>query len=107
MVPVSKACFREAMRAYNRHQALSSDPSHLQVYKVDDKKAWSAVGLTVLAVAFSTFLIAASPWYLLPFAWAFAGTAWTGVSLIHLIILMPIWSNEHDPSYGAVAQHFC
>ena len=52
----------------------------MQVYQVDDRKAWSAVALTVSAVALSVFLISISPWYLLPLAWAFAGTAWTGVS---------------------------
>jgi len=52
----------------------------LQVFDIDDRKAWGAVALTTGAVAASIAMIAYSPWYLLPFAWAFAGTAWTGVS---------------------------
>lgn len=31
-------------------------------------------------MALAEYLIAISPWYLLPLAWAFAGTAFTGVS---------------------------
>ena len=52
----------------------------MQVFEVDDRKAWSAVLLTTCSVLASIALIAYSPWYLLPFAWVFAGTAWTGVS---------------------------
>ena len=44
-------------------------------------RAWGAVATTVASVALSVYLIAISPWYLLPLAWAFAGTAWTGVRL--------------------------
>ena len=42
-------------------------------------RAWGAVATTAASVALSVYLIAISPWYLLPLAWAFAGTAWTGV----------------------------
>ena len=42
-------------------------------------RAWGAVATTVASVSLSVYLIAISPWYLLPLAWAFAGTAWTGV----------------------------
>ena len=42
-------------------------------------RAWGAVATTAASVALSIYLIAISPWYLLPLAWAFAGTAWTGV----------------------------
>lgn len=38
---------------------------------------------TVASVSLSVYLIAISPWYLLPLAWAFAGTAWTGVCPSH------------------------
>ena len=52
----------------------------LQVLDINPWKAWSAVAITLSSVAASLYLIAISPWYLLPLAWAFAGTAWTGVS---------------------------
>ena len=55
---------------------------NLQVFEVDDRKAWSAVLLTTCSVLASIALIAYSPWYLLPLAWVFAGTAWTGVSYL-------------------------
>merc|ERR1712130_410028 len=53
-----------------------------EVFAIDERKAWGAVTLTTGAVAASIFMIANSPWYLLPLAWAFAGTAWTGMFVI-------------------------
>lgn len=63
----------------------------MQVFDFNPWKAWSAVAITLTSVAFSLYLIAMSPWYLLPFAWAFAGTAWTGVSasLLLGLVLLP------------------
>ena len=52
-----------------------------QVFELNMWRAWGAVATTVASVALSVYLIAISPWYLLPLAWAFAGTAWTGVRL--------------------------
>jgi hypothetical protein len=43
-------------------------------------KAWGAVLTSVVAMSASLYLISVSPWYLLPFAWFIAGTAFTGVS---------------------------
>lgn len=34
---------------------------------------------TLLSMSASLYLISVSPWYLLPFAWFIAGTAFTGV----------------------------
>ena len=42
-------------------------------------KAWGAVAVAVSSFALSLYLISVCPWPLLPFAWAFAGTAMTGV----------------------------
>ena len=50
-----------------------------QVFKIRPVKAWSAVVTSVVAMAASLYCIAIAPWYLLPFAWAFSGTAFTGV----------------------------
>lgn len=51
-----------------------------QVFEINPIKAWSAVAITLTSVAASLYLISVSPWYLLPFAWFIAGTAFTGVS---------------------------
>ena len=59
---------------------IKSMPS--SVFDINPWRAWGAVATTVAAVAFSAFLIQNSPWYLLPLAWAFAGTAWTGMFVI-------------------------
>lgn len=53
---------------------------YLQVFEIKPLRAWGAVATTVVSVALSVYLISISPTYLLPLAWAFAGTAWTGVS---------------------------
>jgi len=45
-------------------------------------KAWTNVAITVAACSLSIFLLKISPWYLLPFAWALAGTAFTGLFVI-------------------------
>ena len=57
------------------------DLTSAQVFELNMWRAWGAVATTVASVALSVYLIAISPWYLLPLAWAFAGTAWTGVRL--------------------------
>ncbi len=53
---------------------------HVQVFQINPMRAWGAVATTVVSVALSIYLISIAPTYLLPLAWAFAGTAWTGVS---------------------------
>lgn len=50
-----------------------------QVFQINPWRAWGAVATSVAAMAFSLYLIAVAPWYLLPFAWVFSGTAFTGV----------------------------
>lgn len=54
----------------------------LQVFELDHGKAWRAVLTSIVSMAVCEYLISIAPWYLLPFAWALAGTAFTGVSLI-------------------------
>lgn len=51
-------------------------------FEKDWRKAWLSVLITVLGVALSLVAIALAPWYLLPFAWFFAGTAATGLFVI-------------------------
>lgn len=61
-------------------QIVKSMPS--EVFDINPWKSWSAVAITLASVAASLYLIAISPWYLLPLAWGFAGTAWTGFFVV-------------------------
>lgn len=53
-----------------------------ECFQKDRRKAWLSVLFSVLAVALGYASIAASPWFLLPFAWIFTGTALTGFFVI-------------------------
>lgn len=53
-----------------------------EVFEIDDVKSWKAVALTVAAVSGSLWLVALSPWYLLPFSIFLAGTAATGLFVV-------------------------
>jgi omega-6 fatty acid desaturase (delta-12 desaturase) len=53
-----------------------------EVFDINPLKAWGAVAVTLSSVAASLYLISVSPWYLLPFAWFIAGTAFTGFFVI-------------------------
>jgi len=52
------------------------------VFEIDEMKAWRKVLISVTSYALGIFLISKAPWYLLPLAWAFTGTAATGVSIM-------------------------
>lgn len=51
-------------------------------FEKDWRKAWLSVLVTIAAVAIGYIGIALSPWYLLPLAWFFTGTAVTGLFVI-------------------------
>jgi len=51
-----------------------------QAFEINDFKAWRMVLLTLASFGLGEFLIYNAPWYLLPLAWAWTGTAFTGVS---------------------------
>lgn len=51
-------------------------------FQKDMRKAWLAVVVNVCMVALSMASIAFAPWFLLPIAWIFAGTALTGFFVI-------------------------
>jgi omega-6 fatty acid desaturase (delta-12 desaturase) len=53
---------------------------HPQVFQINEARAWSAVLVSIASMSACLYLISVAPWYLLPFAWALAGTAFTGVS---------------------------
>lgn len=51
-------------------------------FKKDMGKAWRSVGVSIVMVALGYVSIAVSPWFLLPIAWFFTGTALTGFFVI-------------------------
>ncbi|CAM6093094.1 unnamed protein product [Calypogeia fissa] len=53
-----------------------------EVFEINPWKAWKSVAITIAAYALGIFWIAKAPWYLLPFAWAWTGTAATGLFVI-------------------------
>ncbi|KAL6534848.1 Omega-6 fatty acid desaturase, chloroplastic [Orobanche gracilis] len=53
-----------------------------KVFEIDDVKAWKSVLISVTSYALGIFMIANLPWYLLPLAWAWTGTAITGFFVI-------------------------
>ncbi|PKI52343.1 hypothetical protein CRG98_027269 [Punica granatum] len=53
-----------------------------KVFEIDDLKAWKSVLISVTSYALGLFMIAKAPWYLLPLAWAWTGTAITGFFVI-------------------------
>ncbi|WP_083618212.1 fatty acid desaturase [Planktothrix serta] len=53
-----------------------------EVFLKDQKKAWLTVFINVVLAVAGYFAIAYSPWFLLPFAWIFTGTALTGFFVI-------------------------
>ncbi|XP_047311508.1 omega-6 fatty acid desaturase, chloroplastic-like isoform X2 [Impatiens glandulifera] len=53
-----------------------------KVFEIDDGKAWKSVLISVTSYALGILMISKSPWYLLPLAWAWTGTAITGFFVI-------------------------
>ncbi|KAF6140338.1 hypothetical protein GIB67_011357 [Kingdonia uniflora] len=53
-----------------------------KVFEIDDVKAWRSILTSVTSYALGIFMISKSPWYLLPLAWAWTGTAVTGFFVI-------------------------
>lgn len=53
-----------------------------EAFEKNDRKAIKALIITFTSTALGMYLIHVSPFYLLPFAWAFAGTAATGLFVI-------------------------
>ncbi len=53
-----------------------------EVFIKDKRKAWSSVIINVSLVILGYIAIAYSPWFLLPIAWIFTGTALTGFFVI-------------------------
>ncbi|KAK7265095.1 hypothetical protein RJT34_32711 [Clitoria ternatea] len=53
-----------------------------EVFEIDDVKALKSVLISVTSYALGIFMISKAPWYLLPLAWAWTGTAITGFFVI-------------------------
>ncbi|TQD82908.1 hypothetical protein C1H46_031572 [Malus baccata] len=53
-----------------------------KVFEIDDVKAWKSVLISATSYALGLFMISKAPWYLLPLAWAWTGTAVTGFFVI-------------------------
>lgn len=53
-----------------------------EVFQKNRRKAWTSVVINVLLVGLGYASIAFSPWFLLPLAWIFTGTALTGFFVI-------------------------
>lgn len=53
-----------------------------EVFELDHSKAWRAVLVSIVAMSISMYLVHIAPWFLLPAAWALAGTALTGFFVI-------------------------
>eukprot|EP00249_Psilotum_nudum_P026976 c34152_g1_i1 orf=245-1597(+) len=58
------------------------DSIPLEAFEINGFKAWRNVAISVVAYTAGLFMIAKSPWYLLPLSWAWTGTAITGFFVI-------------------------
>lgn len=70
-----------------------------EVYELDHWRAWSALALTVSTMVLGYVCVACVPWYLLPFAWFFTGTAATGLFVLghdcgHHVFHKKPWVND-------------
>ena len=53
-----------------------------ECFQKNSRKAWTTVILSLSMAALGYYFIAISPWFLLPLAWIFTGTALTGFFVI-------------------------
>ena len=70
-----------------------------EVFIKNPFKAWSKLVINVLCVGLGYWLVAISPWFLLPFAWIFLGTSLQGFFVIahdcgHRSFSNRIWVND-------------
>lgn len=57
-----------------------------EVFEINDLKAFKTVVISIASYSLGLLMIAKAPWYLLPLAWAWTGTAITGVRF-HIFVL--------------------
>lgn len=70
-----------------------------EVFEKNPTQAWLAVGINVALVGLGYYLVAISPWFLLPLAWIFLGTGLTGFFVIghdcgHRSFSNKMWVND-------------
>jgi acyl-lipid omega-6 desaturase (Delta-12 desaturase) len=70
-----------------------------EYFQKDGRKAWTKVVINVALVALGYLSLAVVPWYLLPLAWVFTGTALTGFFVIahdcgHRSFSNKLWVND-------------
>lgn len=68
-------------------------------FRKNPRKAWSSVLISMTAASLGYIAIAYSPWFLLPLAWIFTGTALTGFFVIahdcgHRSFAKQLWIND-------------
>ncbi|CAL5402140.1 unnamed protein product [Camellia sinensis] len=100
-----------------------------KVFEIDDVKAWKSVLISVTSYALGLFMISKAPWYLLPLAWAWTGTAITGVrhdcahksfsknklveDIVGTLAFLPLiypyepWRFKHDQHHAKTNIHLC
>lgn len=77
----------------------------LKVFEINDVKAWKSVLVSVASYSLGLVMIAKAPWYLLPLAWAWTGTAITGVSLNILSGCFPFPFSSSHPYQTCNSSH--
>lgn len=75
----------------------------LKVFEIDDVKAWKSVLISVTSYALGLFMISKAPWYLLLLAWAWTGTAVTGVSSIHIFSIWLFLTGFSNPFHSRLS----
>ncbi|KAL9326089.1 hypothetical protein ACSQ67_006734 [Phaseolus vulgaris] len=79
--PVESVEYRKQLAEdYGFRQIAEPLPS--DVFEIDDVKAWKSVLISATSYALGIFMISKAPWFLLPLAWAWTGTAVTGFFVI-------------------------
>jgi acyl-lipid omega-6 desaturase (Delta-12 desaturase) len=70
-----------------------------ECFEKNEPRAWLGVVFSICAAALGYFVTAIAPWYLLPFAWIFTGTALTGFFVLghdcgHRSFSSRVWLND-------------
>ncbi|KAG6504782.1 hypothetical protein ZIOFF_037129 [Zingiber officinale] len=73
-----------------------------KLFEIDDMKPWRSVLISVTSYALGIFMIAKAPWYLLPLAWAWTGTAITGVGFFTCLACFDYYVLSEDTAWNPV-----
>ncbi|KAG2244988.1 hypothetical protein Bca52824_093174 [Brassica carinata] len=76
-----------------------------EVFEIDDVKAWKSVLISVTSYTLGLFMIAKAPWYLLPLAWAWTGTAVTGYTSHYPLSLLYFFVIGHDCAHKSFSKN--